>query len=252
MRMKIVRGRAFAYGYGRKRPADTKKKRHPAMRRVLLVFLVILTLTYGVLKFAELRLNPIISSMAITRGKSLATQVISEAIADDPTLAEITYDDLVSFEKDAAGKITALKTNVIEINKIKASLSVDILGKLSDIPSTELKIPIGNLINGELFSGRGPAFTVRLIPVGAVSADVNNVFTSAGINQTRHQIMLQIHATINLLLPTGTVSTDIDSSVCIAETVIVGDVPGAFTQVDGSTDGLANTIHDYGAAQGMT
>ena len=68
--------------------------------------------------------------------------------------------------------------------------------------------------------------------VGEVTADYANSFTSAGVNQTLHRVCLDIHATVRLFLPGEVLPVSVSSSVCVAETVIVGETPDTYLNLD--------------------
>ena len=208
-------------------------KRLKVRYKLLIFFVVIILLTAVFLKYSETKIRPIIASMAEAHARSIGSKVVGEAINEEIDSKNITYDDLISFEKSDNGKITALKTDIIMVNRIKSSLSVAILDKLSNMDDINLYIPVGNLINGEFFSGRGPKIEVIVLPVGSVVTNITNVFTSAGINQTRHQIMLEVHVTVSIIMPFSVESTDISTAIAIAETIIVGDVPEMYMQYGG-------------------
>ena len=216
-------------GRNKKTNNNNNSRRFKTRYRLLIFFAVIIIFSVVVLKYSESRLRPIIVSMAETHAKSIGSKVVSEAITEEIEVNNISYDDLISFEKDENGKIAALKTNIIMINRLKSRLSVVILDKLSNMNDINLYIPIGNIINGEFFSGRGPKIEIIVLPVGSVTTNITNVFTSAGINQTRHQIMLEVNVTVSIIMPFSVESTDISTSMAIAETIIVGDVPKFFS-----------------------
>ena len=207
-------------------------KRFKTKYRVLIFLLVLVLFAVFIMRYAAVTMRPIIVSMAEAHARSIGAKVVSEAINEEVEANNITYDDLISFEKGEAGQITALKTNILLVNRIKASLSVAVLNKLSNMKDLNLYIPVGNLVNGEFFSGRGPKLEIILIPVGSVTTNITNVFTSAGINQTRHQIMLEVNVTVSVIMPFSVESTDISTSIPIAETIIVGDVPQMFMEMD--------------------
>ena len=75
---------------------------------------------------------------------------------------------------------------------------------------------------------------VRVLTAAVPAADFENVFTSAGINQTLHQVMLHIRVECTLLIPGGTVDTAVETRVCAAETLLVGQVPDAYLELPGS------------------
>ncbi|MGN1120716.1 MAG: sporulation protein YunB, partial [Eubacteriales bacterium] len=168
-------------------------------RRLAAVFLLILLVfIVGVCLF-ETRLSGVISGMAENKVKAKAAIIMSTAIYDEVEKDEITYDRLVSFEKDEAGRITALKTNIIEINRLKSKLSVKILEALAEMDTAQLEVPLGTVVGSELFSGKGPGIRVNVIPVGSVDAEIVNEISSAGINQSRHQIMMKVTADLTII-----------------------------------------------------
>ena len=65
-----------------------------------------------------------------------------------------------------------------------------------------------------------------------------------------YQILLNVRLEIQAVLPGYAAGTLVDTDVCLAETVIVGLVPGAYTWVSDGTDPLVGLIQDYGAGEG--
>lgn len=195
--------------------------------------------------YIENKISPIIRTIALSRANSIATGAISEVVNNELDIEDFDYEDIISFEKDTVGNITALKTNVLLANKLKAKLSLAVLNKIMSVEVSEIGIPLGNIINGEILSGRGPKIMIKLIPVGSVEANIKNEFTSGGINQTRHQIIMIIAATVNIILPTETITAKVSSDFVIAETVIIGKVPESFTNVEDSSRPIQEKIADY-------
>lgn len=178
------------------------------------------------------RLAPVVEQLAASRVAYLAGEVINDAINEQIALGGAAYDDLILLEKDSSGKVTALKTNMAAINKLKTDVTALVLERISSMDSSELAIPLGNIVDGELFSGRGPEIPIIVVPVGKAEADFSTALVTAGINQTRHQILVTVSADISVLLPGYETSTVVSSQVVVAETVIVGDVPQAYTYLE--------------------
>ena len=195
---------------------------------VLVVVLVIV---------AQSRLTDLTIQIAESRAKNIAQTVINQAIEEVMQDEEISYDDLIILEKSETGQITALKSNIVESNRIKSQIIQNILKRLGEIPASQLSIPVGNLINSSVFSNMGPVIPIKLTPIGSVSASFRHEFASAGINQTRHQIVFDAKVTVTILVPGRSVSGQVSGEVTIAETIIVGNVPGSYTYFDatGST-----------------
>ncbi len=174
------------------------------------------------------KVNPMLEGMARAMVDNVASNTINEAIDAQIADGNIDYNRLVLFEKDLNGRITAIKTNMTEVNRLKTQI-LDILNDtLLEISTDKLSIPIGNLILPELFSGRGPGIPLMVLSISTSDASFRNAFTSAGINQTCHQIILIVEVAMTVLLPTETINVAVTSEMVVAETIIVGDVPTTY------------------------
>lgn len=225
-------------------------KRHK--RRIFLFLLLVATTVSTALILTDNLLSPVIKAAASQRAKSYATYIISEAVCNRLSDDGINYSDIVSFEKDAGGKITALKTDTVRLNHLKSRLSSDIYLRLSTSKNDELSVPLGAISGSPIFSSIGPAVKVRILSVGSVVSDFENIFTSAGINQTNHRIMINVKLSFNIAAPFKPLPVEVSTSVCAAESVILGDVPEAFTNVQNfgySDEGetVADEVVDFGA-----
>jgi len=123
---------------------------------------------------------------------------------------------------------------MIGVNRLKTEIVEDVLESLSQINHSELAIPLGNLTGADILSGRGPKVPIRIVPLGVVEANFSNEFVSAGINQTRHQIMMEIHVDVSVLFPGYSAEKKVTTQICVAETVIVGNVPDSYLNFEDS------------------
>lgn len=158
---------------------------------------------------------------------------------------ELQYDGLVSFEKDTEGHITAVQSNMAAFNHLQAEILDTVLTRISQVPTGDLSIPIGSLTGSTLLAGRGPRITVRMESVGSSEANFRNAFTSAGINQTKHQIILTVDVSVSVLLPGFRTATKVSNSFIVAETVIVGTVPDTYTYFSTDPDTYEEDLKDY-------
>lgn len=203
--------------------------------KINLIFIGFAVLLLAVAVFAlwaQSRMRPQVERLAGAKAHYLASQAINQAVAESIARMEITYDDLIHFEKDDTGRITALKTDMVMANRVKNDIHSATLEKVEQLSSTSVKIPIGNLTDIDLLFGRGPNISVRLVPVGIVDVTFSNEFSAEGINQTLHQILMTINTEIGVLMPGVTATQNISIQVCIAETVIVGAVPDAYAELN--------------------
>ena len=135
------------------------------------------------------------------------------------------------------------------MSRLQSAVTTSVIESILRFSSQQVTLPAGSLTGNPFFSGRGPEVEIRLIPAGFVQTQMKNVFESAGINQTRHQILLNVRLDIQAVLPGYAIANQVDTDICLAETVIVGLVPGAYTWVSDGTDPLVGMIQDYGAGE---
>lgn len=191
--------------------------------------LVLLAVILMICVTATAQLRPIMNSMATARVSNVIHKAVTEAVTETISTGEYDYDDLISLEKDNDGKITALTSNMARFNRLQIEVSENVLKKVGSVSSSELDIPLGSLTGVALLAGRGPEFHVRVLSVGMPSTEFENLFTDAGINQTKHRIVLNVEVVVSILMPGYTTSTTVDNSLAVAETVIVGSVPETYT-----------------------
>lgn len=198
-----------------------------AARLLLLMGILIIALSALVTS----RAAPTAVELALAAATDEITLAVNETVAHVMGQEDISYQSLVTLEKDSAGNITALVSNVANINMLQARITNAIVERFADSDLTQVSIPLGNLIGGTLFSGRGPRIPLRILSITNVTASFRNEFTSAGINQTRHQIILDVEVTLEILLG-GKAGTDsVLTEISVAETVIVGAVPDAYASM---------------------
>ncbi len=206
--------------------------------------LIVLVLT-TVACMAVIHMEPILVSMATARVSNTVNRIVVEAVNDAIQGGEIDYGILVEFEKDAEGRVTALKSNMAAFNRLQSRIADDILLRLSEVSTTTLAIPVGTLTGSSLLAGRGPALKVKMQSVGSTTASFRNTFGSAGINQTRHQILLDVQVNMSILLPGFRTSTKVNNEISVAETVIVGSVPENYTYFSTSPNEIDDYAEDY-------
>lgn len=179
------------------------------------------------------RLWPVVLELAQTQVTNTTSDLINDAISKQITNGNIQYDRLVYFEKDLNGRITALKTNMSEVNRLKT----DILNLINDDilaqDSQQLGVPLGSLIFPEFLSGRGPSIPVRILSIRNSDARFQSEFSQAGINQTLQKLQMDVCVDVTIFVLGQTGSFTVDTQMVVAETVIVGDVPDTFLQSGG-------------------
>jgi len=204
------------------------------LRRITRWLLILMVALTALLIAFRIRYNQVIMDLAKTQVVNSTSDLINDAVAQQIANENIQYDRIVYFEKDINGKITALKTNIGEVNRIKTDTLNVINDAIMDIDYTDMGIPLGSLFLPEVLSGRGPQIPIKILSIRNSDGYFESSFTQAGINQTLHQVHMFVLVDVAVLVLGRTMVFTVESDVVVAETIIVGDVPDTFFQTGGN------------------
>jgi sporulation protein YunB len=179
------------------------------------------------------RFHATIRSLAETQVKNTTSDLINDAIDKQIDVGNIQYDRIVYFEKDLNGKITALKTNMSEVNRLKTSILNIINDEILAMDTTDMGIPMGSLFFPEFLAGRGPHIPIQILSISNSDASFESHFTAAGINQTLQKLTMEISVDVAILVLGKAENFTVSSQVVVAETIIVGQVPDTLLQGGG-------------------
>ena len=207
--------------------------KRPIRRLFAIVILLCTLLTVGFFYFRS-TYQDAICALSETQVKNSTSDLINDAIDRQIETGNIQYDRMVYFEKDINGRITALKTNMSEVNRLKTDVINLINDDILALDNTDLGIPLGSIFLPEFLSGRGPQIPVNILSIRNSEAAFSSSFTQAGINQTLHQLIMDISVDVTVLVLGQTNSFTVASQVVVAQTIIVGNVPDTYFQNGGT------------------
>ncbi len=203
------------------------------IRRLFARIILLLLICLAGLLFFRANYRTAIRNLAQTQVKNSTSDLINDAIDEQIRSGNIQYDRIVYFEKDLDGRITALKTNMSEVNSLKTAILNLINDEILALDTSDLGIPIGSLILPELLSGRGPQIPVQILSIRNSDAAFHSEFSEAGINQTLQQLTMEVSVDVAVLVLGKTNNFTVSTQVVVAETIIVGRVPETFLQTGG-------------------
>jgi sporulation protein YunB len=198
-----------------------KKSKKKLFFKLLCIGLIIAV--SGLLLDAMLR--PYASRYAKSRAIDKCVTTVNEAIVDVLTASGYTYDEICYIERTKDGVVTTVRTDVMVVNRIKSLLALEITNRVKSISVDGIKVPLGNIFGLYVLNGRGPDLNVKMSLTGSVEINIESIFDEAGVNQTRHRVMMKIEMTLNVLALGIREPVIFSDEVCIAETIIVGYVP---------------------------
>jgi len=210
-----------------------KKGKHGWLRWMILLILLITILFLLV----EQNLSQTLLDMAYATAHSIALETVNRA-AQQVVGDGIAYEELMEVQMDASGRVAMLRANTMYMNRIATQTAIMAQEKLNSIENQMVDVPLGAALGIRFLGGFGPRLSVQIVPVGAVSTHFETEFETAGINQTRHKIFLTLETSVSLIVPADSRMVQVTSTVPIAESIIVGQVPDSFVDVNDEEDML--------------
>lgn len=235
------------YKYYLPKSGDFLKRPYKRRSPILVWVIVTLILVFILFRYLSSHIRPIINTLADNQSRVNAQEAVNTAVAKELSEKNINYNNLVEIKTNTNGEVTSLTTNIVKVNNMKAQISKRIADELkeSDAKNTKITVPIGTLLGWQLTSGKGAKISFGMTSRSYVRAEIKNDFKQAGINQTLHRLMLNVNVKITSIFAGHNVYSEVCSNFCVAETVIVGVVPEAFTDVVDTDNSAQDQIFDY-------
>ena len=207
-----------------------KHRYQKGRKKLRLMLLGILCFLIAAIYFTDTKLTPIIEAFAYPKIHSMAIKAMHQAaqkeIATNPHLQE--YQSLMQVEKDAAGRIVLMMPNTMQINLLAASIALEFEKTLAAFEQNRLQIPLGILTGIKILAVAGPTLRVTITPVGIPHTQIKDEFITAGINQTRHRLWLEVSCEVKLALPFNPKTTTVSSQILLTEGIIIGPIPETY------------------------
>ena len=224
---------------------EMSRKKRRRRRIILIVLLLVVT---GLILLVELHLSPYIRELARNQAVNAASNAITDAVGEMLRREDTDFSRVIVLEKDVQGHITALRTDMGQVERLKVEVLGILGGLIAEINTQQLGIPLGNLLLPDLLAGTGPVLPVKAVSLTMSNADFFSDFTAAGINQTLQTLKVKFTISLTILTTVGYETVDVDSDVMVAQTVIVGTVPETYVNLGHltATEGWS----DYGTETG--
>lgn len=204
----------------------------PSVPPVVITLAVALVVAASIIALLEHKLRPVVAEVAAAQAQNTMTAVVEQAVTADLAQRQVSYSDFVTIQRDGGGAITALTTDMARMNLLRTELTAAVLKALEGVDVSDVQVPLGSLFDLEPLWAKGPTLKAKAMTVGTVRAEFDSQLTSAGVNQTLHRIWLEVTVPMTLLLAGGEVEVTLDTRLRVAETVIVGQVPDTYLQLN--------------------
>lgn len=176
-------------------------------------------------------LYSISNKMLIEIGTASYNGVLSTAsyYAIDKTLdKEFDYQSLFTVHKLDNGEISMITTDAYKFNTLTTNLADGVSEYMADYVNSGVDVPIGVFTGIRILSGYGEKIKMPLIAIHSVKCDVISTFESAGINQTRHTLYLDVTPDVSVITRVSTKKLQDKIRVMLYDNLIVGKVPEVY------------------------
>ena len=180
---------------------------------------------------AAVFLRRLTGEMAMSDAIDMVTLAVNDTVNRIMSEGNYTYDYFVTIEKDNKGDVAAISANMSRINAVSAQILAEVV-EAAENGVLDIRVPLGNLLGSNILMGKGPEVLIEVITLTSSFIDIENELVSTGINQAKHKIILKVDVDVDILIPWDVLTTRVESNVLIAETVIVGDVPQTYVDVE--------------------
>jgi len=191
--------------------------------------------------YIDFRLKASILQLSKSSVQLQGTEILNR-IVNEEVVSRVKYDDMVVIHKDNEGKIVLIQPNTVVLNRLIASTVQVLSHSMGEMKEDSVDIPIGQLSGLKILAAWGPTMSVKIIPSSEVHVDLEDRFEQAGINQTRHLISMNIATKMKVAVPYLSEEVDVGSTIPLAETIIVGDVPSSYVNFKSSESDLYRFI----------
>ncbi|MBE5785753.1 MAG: sporulation protein YunB [Clostridiales bacterium] len=213
-----------------------RQKMKRLFRKLAVFFLLFLFLFSAAATVLSVNMRPAMTALAGARIRAVAARAMNDAILDSMG-NETNYAKLIEVH-ESAERVYMLQANTHKMNILAADCAEAAQERIAQMGEQGISIPLGTVTGIAFLAGKGPGISVSFSPAGSVESEFHSEFVSSGINQTLYRVNLQLTASVRLVMPGVSETISVRAEAAIAESIIVGEVPGVYTNVASEEDML--------------
>ncbi|MBR3785461.1 MAG: sporulation protein YunB [Firmicutes bacterium] len=189
-------------------------------------------LTGAMLLFLGTRayVEPNLDEISRLKARGIVTEIIGETVRASFSDA-MKPEDYFVIKKDETGKLQLIQADTVMMNRKTAELTVALQDTYNSLKPEKIEIPIGTIFGSSILSQAEKGITIRVLPLSVSKCDFETAFESQGINQTKHQIYVNIETEVRVLQPFSHENFKVATRMLLTELVILGDVPDNYVSV---------------------
>ena len=202
--------------------SNNKKKRIAAPAAIAAVITA--------LSFIAYRLEPVFMTQLTCHANTIVTDRVNKAVYR-------VFEENGGFQGITPaqdGAVSSVTLDMQKINRIKADATISVQDELNVITSDIIYIPAASVLGVPVLSGFGLKIPVTVSPMTTVDAEFSESFESAGINQTRYRLDINIIVSVTYCCFNFSKTELITTVVPVVSTLINGNVPDYYGILSGT------------------
>ncbi|ASW42524.1 sporulation protein YunB [Clostridium isatidis] len=192
--------------------------------KFIIIIISLCIIINSIISFFHNNISPAVIKIAEDKLKNEATNIVYENALDIYS-KEFDYSDIMSIEKDSEGNITLLRADTVKLNYLSSKLILTINNRITELENLGIEVPLGYMTKNLAIHKLGPKVNIDLEQIGNINTKYESIFESAGINQTRHKIYLNVSMKMRVVIPLNSKEVEISCQIPISETIVVGKIP---------------------------
>lgn len=171
------------------------------------------------------------NKMLVKIGEASYQGVLSTAsyYAIEQTLSDkFNYENLFNIHKNEQGEITMISADSYKFNTLTTMLAESVTYYITDYINAGVDVPLGVFSGIGLLQGVGTKIKMPLVVISSIKCEVISTFESAGINQTRHTLYVDVTPDASVITKVTNKKLIDNIRVMIYDNVIIGKVPEAY------------------------
>lgn len=205
------------------------------MSLYLLIFLTIITLYIMVI------LDKLIYPQILYRGEQIlkrdANEIIRNIILTESDALKDS-DRYIYINTKEDGSISSIQSNGARLNAIAFKIAKLSQDEFNRAKTVGIDVPFGYVFDNSLFYNLGPRINVKIDDISYIESSYRSEFSKSGINQTIYKVFLTYNTNIRLILSREYKDVNIKTEIPIWETVIVGETPESFIDLNLENSGV--------------
>lgn len=197
------------------------------LTKLIIIIIIAITTVIAISK----SINPIFENLCKEKAMNIGTEISNKKANE--VLEMYSLADIVTFIEGENNKAGFLKTDVVTINKIASDIAIKAEEEFQNLKNEEISIPIGAISGNKYLSGVGPHFNIKVNIAGNIETQLKTEFVKMAINQTMYRIYLEVYCNVDIVTSYKTIPQEINNQILLVETVIVGDVPETYYNLEG-------------------